>query len=251
MGAAIARNVAKQIISTSNNIATTYVQNCTGSGSQTFGVDISSGCQSKIGDINITNQQVINVKCVSNDTTISSMKADIQAQITQQATAAAQSIGGPSVSFSDSIATFSVEAANTITTLYTQTCIGQANESAGITCSGTGSTSSIGAINVTNTQNVYTDCVSTNNTNNSLTDALTTIIYNQTNAKEANTLGGFVGIGLIFLGVLGIGFVYTTNGPMGWIIVAAIAVIIVAVIVYAAVAFSQKLYPFNQQTSVN
>ena len=251
MGAAIARNVAKQIISTSNSIATTYIQNCTGSGSQTFGVNISSGCQSKIGDINITNEQVINVKCASNDTTISSMKSDIQAQIAQQATAAAQSIGGPSLSFSDAISKFSVKAANAITTLYTQTCIGNANESEGITCSGTGSTSSIGAINVTNTQNVYTDCVSTNNTNNSLVDSLTTIMYLQTNAQEANTLGGFVGIALIFLGILGIGFVYTANGPIGWIIIAVIAVIIVAVIVYATVAFTQKLYPFNQRTNIN
>lgn len=251
MGGAFSKNVAKQIIQSSNNIATKYIQNCSGTGSQTFGVDISKGCTSSIGTIDITNEQVINVTCAQNSTTISSMKSDIQAQIVQQATAAAQSIGGPEGTFSESIATFSATAANTITTLYTQTCIGKANQSQAITCSGSGTQSTIGAINISDTQNVYSNCVAINNTNNELITTLTNIIREKTNAKEINTLGGFVGIILIFLGALGIGFIYTVNGPLGWIIVAVIAVIIVAIIIYAAVAFTQKLYPFNQKTTVN
>ena len=251
MGAAISKNVAKQIIDTSTSIANSYVQNCSGTGSQVFGLDVSSGCTANIGSINISNQQVINVKCVQNTTTQNSMKADIQAQITQQALAAAQSIGGPSLSYAENISNFSAKAASDITNVYTQTCMAQASQTQGIVCGGTGSSLTVGAINISGQQTQYTDCTANNSTINDLTTELASIINSQTSAKEADTLGTFVVVGLIILGILGLGFIYAANGPIGWAIIAVIAVIIVVLIVYATLAFTKKLYPFNQSTTIN
>jgi hypothetical protein len=251
MGAAISNNVAKQIISSSQSIATSYTQTCSGSGSQVFGLDTSNGCVTQTGDINITNTQVINVACMTNDTTKSSMRADIQAQILQQSLAAAQSIGGPSLSFARLVTDFAEDASQQITTLYTETCIGTANQSVGIACTDPNSKLTVGAINVSNTQNVYVNCVTNNSTINNLTSRLAGIIKTETSAQEADSLVAFAVVGLVFLAIIGIGFLYTANGPIGWIIIAIIAVIVVVMITYAALAFSKKLYPFNQQTNVN
>lgn len=251
MGAAISNNVASQIVSTSLNIANTYAQTCTGTGSQVFGLNVSQGCKTQTGDINITNTQVLNVKCMQNTTTINSMKADIKAQITQQAIAAAQSIGGPSVTFAQDITNFANEASETITNLYTQTCTGGGTQSAEITCTDPNSQLTVGAINVSNTQNVYVDCTNDSKTINELKSTLASTIYNQTSAKEADSLAAFAIIGLIFLAIIGIGFLYTANGPVGWLIIGIIAIVVVVMIVYAALAFTKKLYPFNQQTNVD
>lgn len=249
MGAAISKNVAKQIITTSTGIANSYVQQASAQGSEAFGLTIGSGCTSNIGTINITNKQVINVQALQNTTTQNSMRAAIQAQITQQAVAAAQSLGGPSASFAENISDFAVSASNTIKDVYTQTCLGNAEQSQNIICGGTGASNTIGAIDISNTQNAYTDCTANNATINNLVDTLASIINDQTSAKEADTLGTFVVVGIIFLGIIGLGFVYAANGPIGWVIIAIIAVIVVVLIVYATLAFSRKLYPFSQGSS--
>lgn len=251
MGAAIAKNVSKQIINNSTTIANTYIQKCTGTGDQLFGLTISNGCVANIGKIDIANTQVLNVICVQNSTTTSSMKSEIAAQIAQQALAAAQSIGGPSASFAESIAIFAANASETITNLYTQTCLGNANQNQNIKCTDPSSQLTVGAIDISNQQTEFTNCTANSTTINTLVNGLSDIISQQTNASEANSFTGFIVIFLVVLGIIGFSFIYTLNGHVGWIIIAIIAIIVVVIIVYATLAFSQKLYPFNQKTNLN
>jgi len=251
MGGAVAKNISKQIINNSLSIANTYVQNCTGTGDQLFGLTISNGCVANVGTINIENTQVVNVKCVQNTTTKSSMQSDIQAQIAQQALAAAQSIGGPSVSFAESIANFAQSTSETIKNKYTEECLDTANQSQKITCTDPNSKLTVGAIDIKNEQSAYNTCTANNTTIDAIVDSLATIISQQTNASEVNSFSGFV---IIILGVLGIvayGFIKTLNGPIGWIVIAIVAIIVISIIIYATLALTEKLYPFNQKTNLN
>lgn len=251
MGAAVSNQVAKQIIASSQSIANQYIQGCTGTGNQTFGVDISKGCVANIGTIDVTNNQIVSITCAQNNTTTSSMKADIQAQINQQALAAAQSIGWPSASIASSIAQTSEGIAQTITSIYTQTCLGAANQTNNIKCTDPGSKLTIGVIDVNNTQAIYANCIQENITTSGVTDQMAQIIGQQTDAQESDTLATVVILFLVIGGIFLLFFVNMGGGTIGWILILIFVLIIVALIVYAIFAFSRKLYPFNKGSSLS
>lgn len=250
MGAAISNNVAKQITTSSTSIATSYTSKCTTTGHQLFDLKILSGCQANGNTVNITNEQVLGVACIQNATTQASMTSDIQAQIAQQALAAAQSIGGPSLSIASSISEEATRSAQEIVTLYTQTCVANENQETKVTCSD-GSQFNGNVINISNDQSTYNSCVSNASTIADIQNRIAGLINQQTSAQEANTLVSIVVIGLIVLAFFGIFFVYSINGPIGWLIVGILFLLIIALIVYAIFAFMDKLYPFNQGTNVS
>lgn len=251
MGAAISSNVSNQIIDTSIGIGNTYAQNCTSKGTQKFNLSIANGCKSNIGQININDQQYVDISCIQNTTTKNSMQADIQSQILQQITAAAQSIGLPSLTLASDVENFAQKTALDISNLYTQSCVQTLNQSQQITCTDPGSELTVGLINIQDAQNSYSNCVANNTTINDAKLTLKNFFDTQTNAKEADTAATFVIIGLIVLTFVGIFFLYTLNGPLGWVVVGIFLLIVIAIIVYATVAFTDKLYPFNQKTSVS
>jgi hypothetical protein len=248
MGAAISNSVASQITTNSLTIANKYVSNCTSTGSQLFDLNVLNGCVANNNTVNISDVQVLNVACIQNATTKASMTSDIQAQIAQQTLAAAQSIGGPSLTIANTISNQATNAANSIVSAYTQKCVTDENQVTTITCSGQGSQFSGNVINVNNTQNAYNSCVANQSSSDTITSGIANAIKTQTSAKEANTLGGFVAIALIVLVIFGIFFIYSVQS-FGWIIVIIIVLICISFIIYAVYAFTDKLYPFNQGSS--
>ena len=249
MGAAISNSVASQITTNSLTIANKYVANCTSTGSQLFELNVLNGCVANNNTVNISDVQVLNVACIQNATTQASMLSDIQAQIAQQTLAAAQSIGGPSLTIANTISDQATNAANSIVSAYTQKCVTDENQVTTITCTGQGSQFSGNVINVNNTQNAYNACVANQSSIDTITSGIANTINTQTSAKEANTLGGFVAIALIVLVIFAIFFIYTIGGSFGWIIVVIIVLICISFIVYAVYAFTDRLYPFNRGTS--
>lgn len=250
MGAAISNNVANQIIQNSNAIANKYIQSCSSQANSSFNLDILRGCKSNIGTVDISTSQVIDVTCAQNTTTRDSMRSDIKAQIIQQATAAVQSLGGPALAVASNLTDVATTAASTITDSYTQSCLGTATASNNILCSDPDSGLNIGLLKVEDTQTARNTCVATNITTNGLVASLSTVISTTTNASEADTLIIFVIIGLVVLAFVGIFFLYTLNGPIGWVIVGIFVLIVIGIVIYATLAFTDKLYPFNTKTAV-
>ncbi len=248
MGAAISTNISNQIINSSTQIADTYVQTCTSTFSDTFNLS-ASNCTQNIGTINLDQTQTVNVACLQNDTTQASMQADIKAQILQQTIAAAQSIGLPSLTSAQSYEDFAQTTSQQISQAYTQSCVNQLSAAQNITCQA-GANQTIKVINIESGQSAYTNCTQNDGSVNQAKQTLSAKLFQDTSAKEADTAVTFVIVGLIILTFVGIFFLYSLDGPIGWVVVGIFLLIVLAVIVYATVAFSDKLFPFNQKTAV-
>lgn len=247
MGVAVSRQVSNNILNNSYAIANNYTQTCINSTANTFNLIADQGCTQTVQNVTITDQTTFNVKCLQNNTTKSTLKNTIQTQITNQAIAAAQSLGLPSASVVDQIQGFAETAASTIENSYTQECIGLTSNDINFECSGTGTAQNIGNITIANTTTTYTDCIQKARTDANLDSTLTGIISNTASAKEANTLISFIIIVLIFLGIFAVIFVRTLNGPIGWIIVIVVVIVILSLLVYAGIAFQEKRYPYNNR----
>lgn len=249
MGAAISNNVSNQIIDTSVQIANSYVDKCAATFSQTFNLSASM-CTQNIDKIVLDQSQIVNVACIQNTTTQSSMKSDIKAQILQQTIAAAQSLGLPSLTDAQSAEDFAEKTSEDISTAVTQQCTSELNQAQNISCSA-GANQKIGVIDIKGSQTTFSNCVSNSSNISQAKLDLANYISNTTNATEANSAVTFVIVALIILTFVGIFFLYTLDGPIGWVIVGIFLLIVLGIIVYATVAFTDKLYPFNQRTSVD
>jgi len=246
MGAAVSSNVTKQIIETSYGIANNYVNDCKTTTSATYNFLASNGCTQNLQNINLQNGSTINVSCLQNNSTQNSMKNMIRDQIVAQATAAAQSIGGPSLSFSSNVQDIAQKISEQISTDYTQKCTAGNNTTVNIVCSDPSTNQTINGLTINNTENTFNNCTSNNTTVNQQSGRLSDLIRTQTNASEVNTLGSFVAIFLIIIAIIGFFFVKTLNGPIGWIVVIIVAAIVIGLIIYAIFAFERGLYPFTR-----
>lgn len=245
MGAAISNQVANQVINSSYSIANSYIDKCKSTTLNDFTLEAEKGCvKQSTGPIDLTNNTSINVSCVQNSSTRSSMQTQISTQILDQATAAAQSIGGPSLSFADQIQNFSQNASTSIMNNYTQDCLSSVDNNVTIKCA-SGATQTIGAIDVSSNTNEFTSCIAKNRTDSDLVGTLSTIIQNSTNASEADTFGVVIVVILIFLAIGAIFFIYTLNGPTGWLIVIIVLSVVIGLSIYSAFAFNSGLFPFN------
>jgi len=249
MGTAISTNVANQITQNSLTIANKYVANCTSTGDQLFDLQILNGCVANNNTINIANTQVLNTSCIQNATTKASMSSDIQAQIAQQALAAAQSIGGPSIQIATAISNQATSSANSIVAAYTQSCVSSESQTTKIICSDPGSSFSGNLININNTQSSYNSCVANQSSIDKIKTDIANLIKSSTSAKEVDTFGGILGAIVLGLVIFGIAFIYFTESSFGWIIVIIIALVCIGLIIYAVFAFTDKLYPFNRGTA--
>lgn len=248
MGAAISNNVSKDIVNTSYSIATSYVQTCQSANKATFNIVANPNCKAQnLGQLDIVNKSSMNANCLQNSTTENTMQSMIQDQIVAQATAAAQSIGGPSLSFASSLQERAENIAQSIRTLYTQHCVTNNTSDVNITC-GSGATQTFTGISIDNEISTYNTCTADNATKNQFISKLSNLIHNETNAKEADTLGGFVIVILIVLAIIAFFFVKTLNGPIGWVIVIIVIAVIIGLAVYAAFAFRNGWYPFKRDS---
>ena len=245
MGAAISTQVSKQILTNSYAIANTVVQNCVSGIQQDVTLIAKDNCKQNLGTVNINAGNTINVQCVQNTTVQNSLKAQIQAQVTQQANAAAQSLGGPSLSFAKSLTETSEDIATSITNLFTQNCVANIDQSYTIQCQDSAQ-QTIQTLNIETGNSVYSTCVNDSTIQNRLQTAMESTIKQTTSAQEADTLAVVIIIVLIFLAIGAIFFIQTLNGPMGWLIVIIVVIVIIGLLVYAAFAFADGLYPFSK-----
>lgn len=246
MGAAISNNVSSQIVNTSYGIANTYVTDCSSAAKSTYEILASKGCNQTLKNVDLKSGTTINVDCIQNNTTKNSMQSMIQDQVVAQATAAAQSIGGPSLSFANSIQDIAQNIAQNIKNDYTQRCVQNNTTKITIDCTDPSTNQSIDGLTIDNSIADYATCTSNNTTVNLFQSKLSTLIRTQTNASEVNTFGSFVAIFVIIIAIVGFFFVKTLSGPMGWVIVIIVAAIVLGLIIYAGFAFENSLYPFTK-----
>ena len=244
MGAAISDQVSNQIIKNSLDIATNVSQTCQSTTSNNFNIDAKNNCVQTLGNITIKNNISIDTSCIQNSTVQNSLQSQLQTQILNQATAAAQSLGGPSITFSRNIQNFSQETSKNISNLFTQSCVSQHSSTVTIKCSDN-AIQTIGAINDTNQIADYTNCTNNNSVISDAKETLSNYLKNETFATEADTFGSVVVIFLVVIGFFAIFFVQTLNGPIGWIIIIIVAAIVIGAIIYAIYAYQNGSYPFS------
>jgi len=245
MGAAISNNVASQIISQSYKIATAAVTTCQSSSRNNFTIGATGSCTVEGNTIDFTQGNTISATCLQNLNVQNSIKSQINAQIIAQSNAAAQSLGGPSLSYAQAVQDVAEDASTTISNAFTVNCISGNTNTANITCGDNASISN-NVINVNQTNSTYATCTNDAATITRLAQSLSSAIQSTTTATEADTLSGVIVILFVFLAIGAIFFLYTLNGPTGWIVVGIVALIIIALLVYAAFAFTDGLYPFKK-----
>jgi hypothetical protein len=246
MGAAISNQVANQVIQTSYKISNAVIQNCSTVSNNNFTLGLTGGCQFNGDTFDVTQQNTINTSCVQNSTVKNTMQSQITAQITSQVNAAAQSLGGPSVTLANNIQNFAQQTSEQITNRFTQSCVNNSTNNATINCAN--SSLNHTAFKFTQGNSSYDACANDADIQNQFVASLSTLIQNNTSATEADTLTGVIIIIFVFLAIGAIFFIRTLNGPMGWLIVGIVALVIIGLLVYAAFAYVDGLYPFKKST---
>ena len=134
MGAAISNNVASQIIQQSYNIATTAVTTCQSTSANNFTIGATGGCTVAGNTIDFTQGNIISATCLQNLNVQNSIESQINAQIIAMSNAAAQSLGGPSLSYAQSVQKVAESASSKISQKFTVGCITGNTNTATITC---------------------------------------------------------------------------------------------------------------------
>lgn len=247
MGVSVSTNTSKQLTQSAIDVANTYKGACTGSIAAQTGITTNGQCQGIVAkDIDIESVSSLSVACMQSSTTSTSMKSAITSKVTQQALAAAQSLGLPSASVATSIQNAVTQLAEQVTTAYTSTCTAQVAAATGITCSA--GTITADYIKITGTATNYNSCVQDQTSTVVAEQQFKQIFDLSSTAQEENSLNASVAVILIVLGAVAIFFVNSSSSIVGWIVVLIIFLIVVGIIFYAFLAQMNGWYPFVRKT---
>lgn len=244
MGASIAKSTIDSMLSNSINVINNYEQTCLVNPTQSTVLNFSGCTTGTGGQINVTNNQVINQACITNATTQVAIASTVNQAMRQQAQAVVQSFAFGTIADAETFLNSSITLADEISNTYNSVCRVQAQQQVTINC--TDSTLN-GNISVEQSQNLTQSCLLKAITNSTAYQSAITAFEQSAVAKQQST---FVYLLLAFGLILAVGawfLVSIADTPaVQWGIVAIVLFSVISSVIYAVTARQSGNYPYRK-----
>lgn len=240
-----ASNILNSTIQQSIDIINGSYQDCAAPIGQAQSITVVNCNTIRITNVTLEQNVELDVECVQEALAENDLQTTISNQFAQNAQAINQALNLNVASTSaQSIVNLMQQLSETITNIYSQTCLPPSNQSQMINAqctTSTGSIAEIDQVNLRQVQNLTANCVQQNSTVNRLKTEIENIIKQESSAvvQPIFTIGGIIIVLVLVLLILLVFF----GGSAQNIII--IVIIIAAIIgIYLLIAWSLGLWPF-------
>lgn len=246
MGVSISRNTVNSMVNDTQTILNNYSNICSVTGASADAQISTNGCTITNSKLIVKANQYVSQNCISNNNIKSSIRANIQQQMQQTATAITQSFGFPSVADAEDFINSSILLGNSIVDTFYNECLAQtANSSATFTCNN--STFNNSTVEVESFEQITQTCIQNNNVVNNIQADLVQKLSQTSLAKQENTFAGvFLVLIAIILVISYAGISLASSPVVQWGIVLIVLFSVIAGAVYSLTAKANNNYPYNR-----
>lgn len=246
MGVSISKNTVNSLVSDTQTILNNYSNICSVTGASANAQFHANGCTFKDSPVTVFANQNVSQNCISNNNIRSSIRANIQQQMQQTATAITQSFGFPSVSDAEDFINSSILLGNTIVDTFYNECLAQtANSNATFVCTNT--TFDNSSVQIESFQQITQTCIQNNNTVNNIQADLVQKLSQTSLAKQENAFAGVFLVVIVIILIIAYGGISLAQSPIvQWGIVLIVLFSVLGSAFYTLTAKTNNNYPYNR-----